>query len=1081
MLEIKNVTKVYKAKGGVDTKALDDVTISFGETGLVFLLGKSGSGKSTLLNVCGGLDEPTSGEVVVKGKSSKEFSGSDFDSYRNTFVGFIFQEYNVLDEFNVEDNIALALELQGKPKDKEKINKLLQDVDLENFAKRKPNTLSGGQKQRIAIARALVKEPQIIMADEPTGALDSVTGKQVFDTLKKLSETRLVIVVSHDREFAEIYGDRIVELKDGKIISDVTKSAVPPKALDENVTVVGGNTLNIKSGRKLNAENIKAIQDFVLSCDGDVIITKGDKQIDSFKKANRMSADGSTETFYDTDTDKLQLKQYGKEDSKFIRSHLPIGKAIKIGASGLKLKPIRLIFTILLSFIAFTMFGLFSTLMVYDGDKVARNSFMNSDYDFINLSKSYSTVISYSSSDYSYRYESSRQVNFTEDEVKQFTTQYGNSTFGYFAQSWGSFDADNVKVKNNKNAYYRAEINKLAYISESNSLRGKINSGAYPEKPDEICISNYLAEAMTSENSDVYKVVFDDKNNMSYDGKTTIASASDAIGKYLVFSFYGNRFAFKITGIFDSGTISSKYDKLKTEEDAALLRQYGSYIEDGMFLLAFVSEDFYSTYEKYGIFSSGSEKYTCYFDDCNNRLNYKYENPYYNGNEWITDESTDYLENKIAAFGSKEDTLKTHFLGSANRTSLAENEVVMSFRNAQNILRGAIIDYYLELISAGEYDDQLNLPEFLQESEIQYDEWNNGYYYLDTYWGGQYFYDSDPEFYEKYKEAYQSYCGGIISPFVENLYNESFSRELEKYNSGYYWKDIYNEDNEYVGSEEVILTEKERYAALDNLVAMLNKLQPVEFKLVIDDVKTLTCTLVGCHERDITSDNNDSSGGIYLSRSFIDSNLEVYDYGKETEETNYVKEEGTIYKGIYIQYDKSENVTRTLFASVGEDNKKANDVFYEIDNSLYQSIAMANGYAEMLSMVFLWVGVVFAAFSALLMFNFISVSIASKRKEIGILRAVGARGTDVFKIFFAESGIIVGICTALALIGAWLGCVLINGLLKSEITLEVTLFVFGIASVAMMLGIALLVAFISTFLPVFFAARKKPVDSIRAL
>ena len=199
MLEIKNVTKVYKTKGGVDTRALDDVSITFGQTGLVFLLGKSGSGKSTLLNISGGLDSPTSGEVVVKGKSSKDFTGSDFDSYRNTFVGFIFQEYNILDEFNVEDNIALALELQGKPKDKEKIHKLLQDVELEAYAKRKPNTLSGGQKQRIAIARALVKDPQIIMADEPTGALDSATGKQVFDTLKKLSETRLVLVVARQR------------------------------------------------------------------------------------------------------------------------------------------------------------------------------------------------------------------------------------------------------------------------------------------------------------------------------------------------------------------------------------------------------------------------------------------------------------------------------------------------------------------------------------------------------------------------------------------------------------------------------------------------------------------------------------------------------------------------------------------------------------------------------------------------------------------------------------------------------------------------------------------------------------------
>ncbi|MCX4286862.1 MAG: ATP-binding cassette domain-containing protein, partial [Clostridia bacterium] len=118
-------------------------------TGMVFLLGRSGSGKSTLLNVAGGLDKPDSGEVIVKGKSSKDFTGSDFDSYRNTFVGFVFQEYNILNEFNIEQNIALALQLQGKKNDKEAVNAILEQVDLAGMGKRKPNTLSGGQKQRV--------------------------------------------------------------------------------------------------------------------------------------------------------------------------------------------------------------------------------------------------------------------------------------------------------------------------------------------------------------------------------------------------------------------------------------------------------------------------------------------------------------------------------------------------------------------------------------------------------------------------------------------------------------------------------------------------------------------------------------------------------------------------------------------------------------------------------------------------------------------------------------------------------------------------------------------------------------------
>ena len=205
MLEVKNLVKHYSTKGGVTVKALDNVSVTFPETGMVFLLGRSGSGKSTLLNVSGGLDKPDSGEIIVKGRSSKDFSQADFDSYRNTYVGFVFQEYNILNDFTVEQNIALALQLQSKPNDKKAVNDILNQVDLKGLGKRKPNTLSGGQKQRVAIARALIKNPEIIFADEPTGALDSNTGRQVLDTLKKLSETKLVVVVSHDREFAEFY------------------------------------------------------------------------------------------------------------------------------------------------------------------------------------------------------------------------------------------------------------------------------------------------------------------------------------------------------------------------------------------------------------------------------------------------------------------------------------------------------------------------------------------------------------------------------------------------------------------------------------------------------------------------------------------------------------------------------------------------------------------------------------------------------------------------------------------------------------------------------------------------------------
>ena len=296
MLEIKHLTKTYKSKGNVVTKALNDVSIKFPDTGMVFLLGKSGSGKSTLLNLCGGLDTADSGEIIVKGRSSSSFSGSDFDSYRNTFIGFVFQEYNILNEFSVEDNIALALELQGKPKDKEKIQKLLEDVDLTDFAKRKPNTLSGGQKQRIAIARALIKDPEIIMADEPTGALDSTTGRQVLETLKKLSETKLVIVVSHDREFAEKYGNRIIELKDGQIISDETKQYSSAKK-EGNLTLIDEHTISIQTGTSLSAKDIERINSFLKNSQEEILITNQSKDIKGYKSQARISQEGSRENF----------------------------------------------------------------------------------------------------------------------------------------------------------------------------------------------------------------------------------------------------------------------------------------------------------------------------------------------------------------------------------------------------------------------------------------------------------------------------------------------------------------------------------------------------------------------------------------------------------------------------------------------------------------------------------------------------------------------------------------------------------------------------------------------------------------
>ena len=219
MLETRNLKKVYKTKKGVSVTALNDVSIKFPEKGLVFLLGKSGSGKSTLLNLLGGLDKYDEGEIIIKGVSSKDFKQSHFDSYRNTYVGFIFQEYNVLEEFSVGANIALAIELQGKKATDEEINRILKQVDLEGFGDRKPNELSGGQKQRVAIGSAIIRKPKAFLMDEPLSNLDAKLRAQMRVELVKLHKQldTTIIYVTHDQTEAMTLGTKIVVMKDGLI------------------------------------------------------------------------------------------------------------------------------------------------------------------------------------------------------------------------------------------------------------------------------------------------------------------------------------------------------------------------------------------------------------------------------------------------------------------------------------------------------------------------------------------------------------------------------------------------------------------------------------------------------------------------------------------------------------------------------------------------------------------------------------------------------------------------------------------------------------------------------------------------
>ena len=256
MLELKKINKSYKT-GDFVQHALSDVSLKFRKSEFVAILGSSGSGKTTLLNILGGLDRYDSGDLIINNKSTKKFKSVEWDYYRNNCVGFIFQSYNLISHITILENVEMALILSGykKKNRRKKALDALEKVGLCDHAHKKPNQLSGGQMQRVAIARALVNDPEIILADEPTGALDSVTSVQIMDLIKEIAKDKLVIMVTHNPELAKDYATRIIELKDGEILSD--SNPVKDKYNAKEKLTIKKTVLGYGSALKLSFNNIK--------------------------------------------------------------------------------------------------------------------------------------------------------------------------------------------------------------------------------------------------------------------------------------------------------------------------------------------------------------------------------------------------------------------------------------------------------------------------------------------------------------------------------------------------------------------------------------------------------------------------------------------------------------------------------------------------------------------------------------------------------------------------------------------------------------------------------------------------------
>ncbi len=1019
MIEVRGLCKTYYPKKGVPVKALDNVDILLPNIGMIFVLGKSGSGKSTFLNVLGGLDKADSGEIIIKGKSSKNFSQGDFDSYRNTYLGFIFQEYNILDEFSVGANIGLAIELQGRKPTNEEINAILKEVDLDGYGNRKPNELSGGQKQRVAIARALVKNPEIIMADEPTGALDSKTGIQVFETLQKLSKTKLVVIVSHDREFAEFYGDRVIEFADGKVISDTEKSIASSEGND-GVSVIDNSLIHIKEGYKLTQEDLKMILTFLNKNTDEKLISIEEKTNIEVKKAAKINDEGNKEIFINTNQSKI--KEEKQSIFKVIKSKLSLKHAAKIGGSSLKVKPVRLFITILLSFVAFAMFGLADTMGSYDKYNTLNSSLKDSNIQNAAFVKNEKYIYGDGESDFYYQGR-----NMTKDDLKELNDKTGLSFKGIYSKNeYLSFNQnmdDSSKIRSTNGAsMYSERFYGRVYITEEEILQNNWSlTGKLPQTDDEIVIPYYIFETFK-------KCGYKDMRSKS----TTINNPNDIINKTLMI----NNISYKVTGVIDTKLDLTKYAELENSNGIGgwlLGNQLFNEIESGYHGLMLISKD------KYDSLVEGKSKSNYIYNDFSGNFRSIYK-----------DGSSSYelgFDNVSSGNNLINNFKDNVYLLDSNKTTLADEEILVP------------ISKYI-YVQSSTFNCTLT-AEQINEILPNYSIFNPGILYVS----------------DVLQNARQYAIYTLSTLEKANELNASgIDLTLYHYGNG---TDNFN-----------TLTDSEKIMALFNYYNNAMYSDDSLVKLISNEANRILKSIMNIYGKDIPINGN---------FNFHIEKYDQYNGGKSTtkftgrivgftfDSVDYVAFSDKYY---YAMFDKVPAIFSKAITTMPSDQAKlkqlinihydkSNDIKYTMVNEVSNMLDQVNDLIENMTQVFTYVGIGFATFAALLLFNFISISLSYKKREIGILRAVGARSRDVFLIFFSESFMIAMINFVLASITLFVGVSFINTMLRNDYGLIITILNPSIRQVLLILAVSILVAFISSFFPVRSIARKRPVEAIR--
>ncbi len=1005
MLEAKHLKRVYKIKNNDPVYALDDVSVKFPETGLVFILGKSGSGKSTLLNVMGGLDKADEGEIIINGKSSKDFSGSEMDSYRNTYLGFIFQEYNILSDFTVKENVALALQLQHKKATDEAINSILEQVDLAGYGKRKPNELSGGQKQRVAIARALVKEPKIIFGDEPTGALDSNTGKQVFETLKKLSKDKLVVVVSHDRDFAERFGDRVIELRDGKIISDITKTTVESEKVSDGISLFGDNIIHIKKNKKLTNEDLELINEKLAS--GNDMYISTDNQVNrAVCETAKINENGNREEFIKTKEEDIKV---GNDKFETIKSRFSMWQAFRMGARSLKVKPFRLVMTIILSTIAFSLFGASITLAGFNKVDAAKSTILNSGVSSVSLNVTDVNKEGFND-------ERITEINATG--AKAYPVISGSYTFSF--------------------PYTKSDV---AHISKANGVINytdnlmsdfdfTILAGNTPSADNEVMISKYTWYSFKEYGvgSDASSSTYVQPGKVDYNsviGTTISGSECDSIGDY-------KNVSYKICGIYDS-KLPAKYEKYLTESK---LPTAGS--SDYSYFSSLVNGKCQHTILIKNKAKEESKSEDTILTDAYFKVNSDGGTNKYRAAYYPSHKDTLYFDNTKTSLSANEVLISPDYIYDFSTGD--SSSLLSKVYNDYSTVYGSFMNDYVD----SNYDTLLE--KFKNDTEI-----------LRHLESGSLENSTEEQIKNAMKIVFSAYNSS-------NSLNKEFKKEAAAYCKTTLSKNDYSS---LINSSETKISAYISIGNDENANPLTD--EKVELRIVgldfdTDNIQNITFTSAKESIENIQSIQKKHE---YYPSKTIQKETALVAYGNESNLKSLLN----------LYFAKTDILTEiTKDSSLLSGNAYALS-FNDSDVSMVITTATM---VVILTHVFLYVGIAMAIFAMLLFYNFISVSINNKKREIGILRAVGAKRSDVFKIFYSEAFIIAIINFILSLaITIYVSYAANKAVMDSSAMITFTIMNPTFLTGLELFGIAIGASIISSILPVTRLANKKPIDAIQ--